>query len=100
MRGSTAIARILKLEGVEQVFCFPFTPILDALVLHGDHYMHLADLTSYVKAQEQVGALYRQPDAWARKAILNVGHSGGFSSDRTISEYAADIWNAEPCPVE
>ena len=43
-----------------------FTPILDALTLHGDHYMHLADLTSYVKAQEQAGELYRRPDAWAK----------------------------------
>ncbi len=77
-----------------------FTPILDALLAHGDHYMHLADLTPYVKAQEQVSALYKQPDAWARKAILNVGHSGKFSSDRTIAEYATDIWGAEPCPVD
>lgn len=77
-----------------------FTPILDTLLAHGDHYMHLADLTSYVKAQEQVSALYQQPDAWARKAILNVGHSGKFSSDRTIAEYAAAIWGAEPCPVD
>lgn len=77
-----------------------FAPILDALVTHGDHYMHLADLTSYVKAHEQVSTLYRQPDAWARKVILNVGHSGKFSSDRTIAEYAADIWRAEPCPVD
>ena len=77
-----------------------FAPILDALVTHGDHYMHLADLTSYVKAQERAGALYRQPDAWARKAILNVAHSGRFSSDRTIAEYAVDMWGAEPCPVD
>jgi starch phosphorylase len=77
-----------------------FRPILDALVQHGDHYMHLADLTSYVNAQEQAGALYKQPDAWTRKAVLNVGHSGKFSSDRTISEYAADVWGAAPCPVE
>jgi starch phosphorylase len=77
-----------------------FAPILDALILHGDHYMHLADLTPFVKAQEQVGALYQQPDAWARKAILNVGHSGGFSSDRTIAEYAKDVWRARPCRVD
>ena len=77
-----------------------FTPILDTLLAHGDYYLHLADLTSYVKTQEQVSALYQQPDAWARKAILNVGHSGKFSSDRTIAEYAADIWGAEPCPVD
>ena len=77
-----------------------FAPILDALLTHGDHYMHLADLASYVKAQERAGALYRRPDAWARKAILNVAHSGRFSSDRTIAEYAADVWGAEPCPVD
>jgi starch phosphorylase len=53
-----------------------------------------------VKTQEQVSALYQQPDAWARKAILNVGHSGKFSSDRTIAEYAANVWGAEPCPVD
>jgi starch phosphorylase len=76
-----------------------FQPIVDILLTHGDHYMHLADLTSYVKTQEQAGALYDQADAWARKAILNVGHSGKFSSDRTIQEYAADIWGAERCPV-
>jgi starch phosphorylase len=77
-----------------------FGPIVDTLLAHGDHYMHLADLTSYVKIQEQAGALYRQPDAWARRAIVNVGHSGKFSSDRTIMEYTRGIWRAEACPVE
>jgi len=77
-----------------------FGPIVDTLLTHGDHYMHLADLTSYVKIQEQAGALYRQPDAWARRAIVNVGHSGKFSSDRTIMEYTRGIWRAEACPVE
>jgi len=75
-----------------------FTPLRDALLV-GDHYMHLADLTSYVQAQERLGALYRDPAGWACKAILNVGSSGKFSSDRTIGEYAADIWKASPCPV-
>ncbi|MDG3005913.1 glycogen/starch/alpha-glucan phosphorylase [Paludisphaera mucosa] len=77
-----------------------FAPVLDALLAQGDRYMHLADLTSYVNAQEQVVALYGQPDAWARKAILNVAHSGRFSSDRTIAEYAADVCGAGPCPVD
>jgi starch phosphorylase len=61
--------------------------------------MHLADLTSYAQAQQRVSELYRLPDAWARKAILNVAASGKFSSDRTIAEYAREIWNAEPCPI-
>jgi starch phosphorylase len=76
-----------------------FTPIWDALLTHGDHYMHLADLSAYARAREKVGELYRQPEEWARKAILNVAHSGKFSSDRTIAEYAADIWRVKPYPV-
>lgn len=76
-----------------------FAPIVDTLIANGDHYMHLADLLSYVKTQEQAAALYERPDIWARKAVLNVAHSGRFSSDRTITEYAADVWGAEPCPV-
>jgi starch phosphorylase len=77
-----------------------FTPIRETLLDRGDYYMHLADLTSYAQAQEQLGKLYSEPDAWARKAIVNVACSGKFSSDRTITEYAAEIWNATPCPVE
>jgi hypothetical protein len=61
---------------------------------------NLADLASYVRTQEQAGALYQQPDAWARRAIVNVAHSGKFSSDRTIRDYARGIWRAEPCPVD
>jgi glucan phosphorylase len=76
-----------------------FAPIWDTLLPHGDYYRHLADLSAYVQTQEQVGALYQQPEAWARKALLNVGHAGKFSSDRTIAEYAAEIWQAKPCPV-
>jgi starch phosphorylase len=76
-----------------------FGPIRDCLLTRGDFYMHLADLTSYTKTQERVGELYATPDAWARKAVLNVACSGKFSSDRAIGEYAADIWGAEPCPV-
>jgi starch phosphorylase len=76
-----------------------FAPIKDTLLTKGDFYMHLADLTAYVNTQERVSRLYADPDAWVRKAIVNVGCSGKFSSDRTIAEYAADIWNAEPCPV-
>jgi glycogen phosphorylase len=77
-----------------------FAPILDVLLTHGDYYRHLADLSAYVETQAQVSTLYTQPEAWARKAILNVGHAGKFSSDRTIAEYASDIWHAQPCPLE
>ena len=76
-----------------------FAPMREMLLTHGDYYMHLADLTSYCRAQEAVGALYANPAEWARKAILNIASSGKFSSDRTIAEYARDIWKAEPCPI-
>jgi len=76
-----------------------FTPIRDALLTHGDFYMHLADLGSYLDADQRVRELYADPHGWARKAILNVAGSGKFSSDRTIAEYSADIWKVEPCPV-
>jgi starch phosphorylase len=76
-----------------------FEPLRDVLLTHGDYYMHLADLTSYVQAQERLGDLYADPEGWARKAILNVAGSGKFSSDRTIAEYASDIWGLKPCPV-
>jgi glycogen phosphorylase len=75
-----------------------FEPIRHRL-LEGDYYMHLADLRSYAEAQERVAGLYAAPDAWAEKALLNVAASGRFSSDRTIAEYARDIWNVKPLPV-
>jgi len=76
-----------------------FTPLRDMLVTHGDFYMHLANLTSYVQAHERLGALYADQNAWVPKAILNVASSGEFSSDRTIAEYATEIWGVKPCPV-
>src|SRR5262249_33109540 len=76
-----------------------FAPLRDTLLTGGDHYLHLADLAPYLEADGRLVGLYADPDAWARKAILNVATSGKFSSDRTIAEYAADIWTAEPCPV-
>ncbi len=76
-----------------------FAPLRNALLTHGDHYMHLADLKSYLEADQRLVELYADPDAWARKAILNIAGSGMFSSDRTIGEYATMIWNAAPCPV-
>jgi starch phosphorylase len=76
-----------------------FTPLRDVLLTRGDHYMHLADLKSYLEADQRLLELYGDQDAWARKAIMNVASSGKFSSDRTIAEYATDIWNVRPCPV-
>ena len=73
-----------------------YQAIYDTLVNWGDHYLLLADYRMYVDAQDQVDALYRQPDAWARTAVLNVAGMGGFSSDRTIAEYAHHIWRSTP----
>jgi len=74
-------------------------PIYDALLTHGDHYMHLADLKSYLYADAKLCQLHTDRDGWARKAILNIAGSGKFSSDRTIAQYAAEIWNVKPCLV-
>jgi glycogen phosphorylase len=76
-----------------------FDPLRDMLLTHGDYYMHLADLKSYLEADERLLALYGDSHEWARKAILNVAGSGKFSSDRTIAEYADEIWNVQPCPI-
>jgi starch phosphorylase len=76
-----------------------FAPLRDTLLTHGDFYMHLADLKSYLAADKRLCDLYADPDAWARKSILNVASSGKFSSDRTIAEYTSDIWKVAPCPV-
>lgn len=73
-----------------------FHEIYDTLINWGDHYLLLADYDSYIAAQEKVDALYPQSEAWAQKAILNVAGMGMFSSDRTISEYAHDIWKIQP----
>ncbi len=77
-----------------------FDPILDCLLGQGDHYLHLADLKSYSEAHARLGELYADQEGWSRKAILNIAASGKFSSDRTIADYAKDIWHAKPCCIE
>ena len=72
-----------------------YRPLVDSLLWGGDHYLLLADFEAYVAAQDRVDALYRDPDAWARKAIANVAGMGPFSADRTIRQYAAQIWNVQ-----
>jgi glycogen phosphorylase len=76
-----------------------FTPLRDALLSRGDYYMHLADLKSYLEADQRLRELYADSDAWTSKVILNVASSGKFSSDRTIAEYAAEIWKVGACVV-
>jgi starch phosphorylase len=76
-----------------------FAPLQETLLTGGDHYMHLADLRSYLEADGRLLDLHVDTEGWTRKAILNVAASGKFSSDRTIAEYASGIWSARPCPV-
>jgi starch phosphorylase len=69
-----------------------FTPIVAALLDHGDHYLLLADYAQYVAAQERVDTLYADADAWTMAAVHNISAMGPFSSDRAIQEYASNIW--------
>jgi starch phosphorylase len=73
-----------------------FQAIFDALVNWGDHYLLLADYADYIATQDRVDTLYRNAEAWSRKAVLNIAGMGAFSSDRTIAEYAHDIWHSKP----
>ncbi|ELM3746661.1 glycogen phosphorylase [Yersinia ruckeri] len=73
-----------------------YTGLFDSLVNLGDHYQLLADYRSYIDTQDKVDELYQQPDEWARRTVLNIANMGYFSSDRTIQEYADDIWHIKP----
>jgi starch phosphorylase len=73
-----------------------FHPIIDAILNHGDRFMVLADFESYSNMQKKMEEEFRNTDLWTRKSIINSARSGKFSSDRTITEYAKDIWGVQP----
>lgn len=77
-----------------------FRPLVSALLDEGDYYMHLADLPRFIEAQSKVERLYRDPESWTEKVVINIARTGRFSSDRTIAEYAKEIWKVEPVDVE
>lgn len=90
----------LAVDQIQNGFFSPSNPsefhdIVNVLMNHDRFYL-FADFDSYLKCQEKVSELYMQPLAWAKKALLNICASGKFSSDRTIMEYAKDIWGVEP----
>ncbi|MEM7468673.1 MAG: glycogen/starch/alpha-glucan phosphorylase [Pseudomonadota bacterium] len=76
-----------------------FIPIFDNLMNGGDFYLVMADFADYRNTQEIVGEDYLDQSTWAKKAILNVARMGKFSSDRTIQQYADDIWNVKRIPA-
>jgi starch phosphorylase len=73
-----------------------YTNLFDTLVNLGDHYQVLADYRSYVDTQDKVDELYKLPEEWTRRTLHNIANMGYFSSDRTIQEYADEIWNIKP----
>jgi starch phosphorylase len=99
--GNSRIRRILdalvqnRFSGAEPGI---FDPIHRLLLDHGDYYLHLADFQSYVEAQERISRLFTDTAAWSAKAILNVARMGKFSSDRSIQEYASEIWGIRGLP--
>ena len=76
-----------------------FHPIYSSLVDHGDYYMHFADFAPYVKTQQKIGIDFQDHKQWVVKSLLNVARTGTFSSDRTIREYAEEIWNIKSHPA-
>jgi glycogen phosphorylase len=76
-----------------------FRPIVAKLLSTRDEYVHLADLPAYVAAQQEVDEAYRDRAKWNRMSLLNIARMGKFSSDRTIMEYAREIWNVRPAVI-
>jgi glycogen phosphorylase len=76
-----------------------FRPIVANLLSARDEYVHLADLQPYIDAQERVDVEYRNRAGWLRKSLLNIARMGKFSSDRTIRQYATEIWKIRPAVI-
>ncbi len=101
VEGNPRLKRILDLIGggffrPDEPGCY--TPLLDS-ILGNDEYMVLKDFDSYMDAQELAERIYRDPDTWTRMSIRNVAAMGRFSSDRTVSEYAKEIWGVSATPI-
>jgi starch phosphorylase len=93
------------IEMIESGFISPeqpdlFIPIVKSLLDYGDQYMLIADFEAYLNAQEKVSEAYLDKERWLTMSILNVARMGKFSSDRTIRQYADEIWNIRPLEIE
>ena len=77
-----------------------FSPVAHYLLNDGDRFMLMADFEDYVKCQDKVNETYKDQKKWVEMSILNVANMGKFSSDRTISEYANEIWDVKPVPIK
>ena len=77
-----------------------YQPIWDALLTHGDHFLVLDEFAAYVAKQDEIAKVYEDPARWSRMCLMNIANSGKFSTDRTIAEYAKEIWHITPCPVD
>ncbi len=98
-RRNPAIKRVMDVFNSETFFSREpgaYKWIFNSILHHGDPYFHLADLESYLAIHQQALAEYMQPDLWNRKCLLNISRMGYFSSDRTVTEYARDIWQIKP----
>ena len=73
-----------------------FRIIFEELMNYNDEYFLLADFDSYIKAQQDVEKRYLDKSAWAKMCLINIAKSGFFSSDRTIKQYADEIWHIQP----
>ena len=76
-----------------------FRIIFDELLMKNDEFYVLADFDAYVKAQDEIEKRYLDREAWAKSCLINIAKSGYFSSDRTIDEYAKQIWNIKPLKI-
>ncbi|MGI8907572.1 MAG: glycogen/starch/alpha-glucan phosphorylase [Candidatus Sumerlaeaceae bacterium] len=97
-RRNDAIKRVMDVFNSDQLFTKEpgaYRWIFNNILHGGDPYFHLADFESYIATQDRASTEYKQPSVWTRKAILNVARMGKFSSDRTILEYANDIWQIQ-----
>ena len=80
-------------NGFFQEFSDEFRAIYDSLIMENDQYFNLKDFSAYVEAQGKIAEAFENESEWSKKSLINIAKSGYFSSDRTIQEYADDIWN-------